>query len=170
MEEDTEGEEVRADEISELISSADADKDGALTLAELASKHADKQLIEGPFKEADRDGNGKLSAEEMPSFLQRMEEETEGEEVTEEEEEEEASALLNSFDADKDGVLTFAELAEHAEDKQLVEGPFKEADTDGDGKLSAQEIPSFLQHMEVMEGEASPEEDEEAVEELRQEE
>ena len=47
--------------------------------------------------------------------------------------------MMAKFDADKDGALTAAELAEHP---HLAE-KFAEVDTDKDGKLSAAELTAF---------------------------
>ena len=47
--------------------------------------------------------------------------------------------MLSKFDADKDGSLTAAELADHPK----FAGKFAEVDTDKDGKLSTAELTAF---------------------------
>ncbi len=111
----------------------DKNHDGFVTLAELRggttpgdNTEKGELTLEQRFKQADKDGNGKLSPAEVGS-----------------------EEFFKKNDKDGDGFLSFAELkagfAEQnttGEKKPLTpEQEFKQADTDGDGKLSPAEFP-----------------------------
>ncbi len=112
-----------AERAAMFMAKFDADKDGALTAAELAEH---PHLAE-KFAEVDTDKDGKLSATELTAMKH-------GKDPAER-----AARMMAKFDADKDGALTAAELAEHP---HMAE-KFAEVDTDKDGKLSAAELTAF---------------------------
>lgn len=104
-------EEAKGHRLADRFAEIDVDKDGKLSRDEL---HAMKKGHHGKGGEGDRGWHGKDPAERAAMFIAR-------------------------FDADKDGSLTAAELAEHP---RMAER-FAEVDADKDGKLSAAEVTAF---------------------------
>lgn len=85
------------------------------------------QKVIGLLKEADKDGDGKVSFEELKAVRPHMTEER-----------------FKLMDTDKDGFITKEDVrdwAEHAQEK------FKDADTNNDGKLSREEVKQLFPNM-----------------------
>lgn len=100
---------------------ADADKNGALTLAEMQARHAqNKPSAEERFAQRDANGDGKLSPQEVP----RM-----------------AKERFAKLDGNQDGFLSLEEMkAKHAEKAARGQDRFAGADANGDGVLSRAEM------------------------------
>jgi len=132
-----------AERAAHFMEKFDADKDGAISSAEVAGHphFADK------FAELDADKDGKLTSTELQARKShgggRGEGHGEGHgkggKWQDMDPAERAAKMMAKFDADKDGSLTAAELAEHPK----LAGKFAEVDTDKDGKLSTAELTAF---------------------------
>ena len=110
----------------------DADGDGAISKAEIAG-HKMAPL----FDEIDGDGNGSVSKEE---FIAAKKARHEGKGKRDHgDPAERAAKMLEKHDADKDGTLSKAEVADH----RFLGDRFAEVDTDADGKLTAAELTAF---------------------------
>ena len=116
-----------------MLDKFDADKDGALTPAEVAQH----PHFAGKFAELDADKDGKLTPGELQAMKGRGEERGHGRHDMDPAER--AAKALERFDADKDGALSVAEVADHPR----LSGHFAEIDGDRDGKLSAAELTAF---------------------------
>lgn len=164
---------------AELFYEMDADKDGAVSLAELIAGYFGEEFnVENieehssdffhVFNDADTDGNEKLGKDEMSLFYHKMaefENEQPDEERDEVEGEEAAKEFMSELDVNKDGKLSLAEIfegyfsgaaeAEEEEDlaqqKKQLEKLFRDADTDEDGELEQREMVAFLVSMEELE-------------------
>jgi Ca2+-binding EF-hand superfamily protein len=112
-----------AERAAKLMARFDADKDGSISVAEVA----DRPHLAEKFAALDADKDGKLNTAELAAMKH------------DKDPAERAAKFMAKFDADKDGALTAAELAEHP---RLAE-KFAEVDADKDGKLSAAELSAF---------------------------
>lgn len=104
----------------------DADKDGKVTQAEIQAFHAAK------IAALDTNGDGNISAEEL----------TAGREARKAERAAERSArMIESLDANDDGVLSIAELEARGGDRgeERMARMFDKVDTDDDGAISLAE-------------------------------
>ena len=98
----------------------DADADQRITKAEMAAHQAQR------FEQADTDGNGSLSADELTARMKARMAERGGEF---------AARMIERHDADGDGEISLAEMRPRHADRF-----FERADTDGDGAISAAEF------------------------------
>eukprot|EP00930_Biecheleria_cincta_P058070 TRINITY_DN43920_c0_g1_i1.p1 TRINITY_DN43920_c0_g1~~TRINITY_DN43920_c0_g1_i1.p1 ORF type:complete len:195 (-),score=74.08 TRINITY_DN43920_c0_g1_i1:190-774(-) len=161
-------EEIAEDEMAQLFSEMDTDKDGSLSLDEFsgfsdgddhgmsAEELAEmKQETKFEFDKLDEDNNGLLSLAEM---ARQTEEGSEPEEQgissarQGSEEDMNAETLMEELDKDKDGLLSFEEFegelpdmdgveeadSEHMKEEMLEE--FRKGDKNNDGKLSVEEL------------------------------
>ncbi len=98
----------------------DADKDGALTVAEVEAYRA------AQIAKADANADGKLNAEELVTFQQTQQAERMADR---------AAQMIERFDTDDDGLLSGAELASGPREQTM----FERVDADGDGSVTAAE-------------------------------
>lgn len=132
-----------------LITAADGDGDGALSLTEIqtALGATPSDRLAAAFNSVDADSDGKVSAEELTAGLQAARghhghhARPASSDV--------AASLISNVDTDADGALSLAEIAA----KLGVTDPsantslashFASLDKDGDGKLSATEIAAAI--------------------------
>ena len=116
---------------SSLLEKEDANSDGVLTIDET-------QLTDEMFANADTDSDGQLTVDELEEMLANgppappmMDMGGSGPSGME------ASSILESEDANSDGVLTLDET-------RLTEEMFANADTDSDGELTEEELDELL--------------------------
>lgn len=110
---------------------ADTDRDGVLSKAEFSLV-----LLEATFAAADANGDAKITWDEWKAA--------------------DPSAVKSKFtacDANKDGVVTPAELRQWTEANKAFDQIFTAIDTDGDGKISQPEAKAF--HQELMKAEGA---------------
>merc|ERR1719191_632116 len=138
----------------------DTDKDGKISLHELLEKvQANQEVANHPevqgwtqgFKEADKDKDMHLNAEELENLFISAKKQHKDELV--QGIEESSKAILEGWDTDKDGKVSLLEFTEkmhnnpeaamQPEFKGWHEG-FKEADVDKDMHLNADELKSLL--------------------------
>lgn len=112
---------------------ADADKDGKITPAEIAGQR--KAMILG----TDANGDGKLSAEELAAGQIRM--------MTERANARSARMIL-MMDVDGDGLLSVEEMAAGPGPMRM----FDRLDTDGDGAISKPEADAMAERMQGRQG------------------
>ena len=126
-----------AERAAHFMAKFDADKDGALSSAEVA----EHPRLAGKFAELDADRDGKLVTAELAAMKggKHGEGHGKGHGWKDKDPAERAAHFMAKFDANKDGALSSAELAEHP---RLAE-KFAEIDSDKDGKLSAAEVTAF---------------------------
>jgi len=89
-----------------------------------------------------------------------------GQSVKDESEATMASSMMDGFDTNKDGKISFQELSDHVGDNAGFEGwqaGFKEADADKDGHLTAPELASLLAHATQPEKETLVDESEKSI-------
>mmetsp|Transcript_13547 Transcript_13547/g.23579 ORF Transcript_13547/g.23579 Transcript_13547/m.23579 type:complete len:271 (-) Transcript_13547:336-1148(-) len=89
-----------------------------------------------------------------------------GQSVKDESEATMASSMMDGFDTNKDGKISFQELSDHVGDNAGFEGwqaGFKEADVDKDGHLTPAELASLLTHATQPEKEALVDESEKTI-------
>lgn len=115
----------------------DADGDGLVTEAEMdAYKKAEMDARKAArFAEADTDGNGSLSAEEMSAKMPGKGEKDKKGEKGSERKTERLEKMISRMDTDGDGEVSAAEM-DAMEKKSL----FERLDTNGDGVLTADEF------------------------------
>jgi len=91
--------------------------------------------IQSNFTAFDNDGNGTITAKELPKLLEQLGYETSKKHI---------NAWLAIYDLDDDGKISFTEFFEIYEslsqDDELLLKSFKEFDTDGSGAVSPDEI------------------------------
>jgi len=133
---------------SKLISDADSDGDGALSLEEIQTTlgaDASDELT-AAVSSLDTDGDGKLTAEELSAGLEANRPEGRGPPPPPSSSDI-ASQLLGDVDSDSDGALSLAEIQSELglddEDEGLTSA-FGSLDTDGDGKLGSAELTAAL--------------------------
>jgi len=102
----------------------DADKDGKLTVEELAQARSTK------FAEADSDKDGKLSADELLAMREK---------AVAAHKAQMAENMIARLDSDKDGFVSAAELEAMPMGKNMGEKMFSRLDADADGAISKQE-------------------------------
>ncbi len=108
----------------------DTDGDGMISQAEAKdSRLADK------FAELDADKDGKLSKDEMHAMKG-------GHGKGSKDPAERAAHFMKKFDANNDGAISSAEVADHPK----LAGKFAELDADKDGKLTATELQAMKGH------------------------
>jgi Ca2+-binding EF-hand superfamily protein len=132
--ESTEVEVAREGRRGGKLAGLDADKDGAITLAEARGSR-----VEAKFAELDADRDGKLTREEMAAMKRH------GGRGFHKDPGKRAEMLLGKLDADKDGALSRAELAakfsEHkAKFAEKFAEKFTAADANADGELNREEL------------------------------
>merc|ERR1719515_616159 len=166
-----EGEEPGHEDHAALVGELDRDRDGRLSLAELAAldDEVDPAAMQEHFEAADRDQDGHIGAEELPAFIQLVEEagdeESQDEEGKDEEgegeEEQGAEDAMSHLDKDKDGKLSLEELT--ALDSEVppavLEKHLQAEDRDKDGHIGMDELPAFIQLVE----QTGEEQDEEGI-------
>ena len=104
------------------IAAYDADGDGLVTRAEVEARKAAR------FAEADADGDGGLSADELVSLREIVRRETEGGRM---------QAMIDRFDDNGDGLLQATEIEDRTPRLQPL---FDRLDADGDGAISQAEL------------------------------
>lgn len=114
------------------FSAADANKDGYLEEPEFGRADGPMAPLAGLFGAMDRDGDGKLTAEEMTGFLDRQREAARGRLVLRASDR--GRALFGILDADHDRRLGAREM-------MRAGGLLASWDADGDGRVAAEEIP-----------------------------
>ena len=97
---------------------ADGDKDGKLSMAEVASR-AEKRLFR-----LDQNADGSVGRDEIETFLQKGLERR-------------RDLMLADFDANRDGAITRDELS------AFVTAEFGKADKDGDGTVNLEESRAY---------------------------
>ena len=144
----------------EHLSKADVDHDGVLTLAELKAGH-DKMKAEH-FARADQNGDGKIAQTEVDAkhWEHLKVADADGDGLITQVELDAAhgagklgpgmrhhapsvEGLLEHFDADHDGKLSFAEVPEHFKTK------LQASDADGDGTLDQAELGAHVAEMKA---------------------
>jgi len=123
-----------------LMADHDTDKDGKLSMVEIVDDREDnKEENEKFFTEADANKDGFLDAEELPKFLEALNQ-------PHKKENDDAQTMLADHDTDKDGKLSLVEIVDDREDtKEENEIYFAEADANKDGFLDLEELPKFLE-------------------------
>jgi hypothetical protein len=106
----------------------DADKDGAVTQAEVDAFKA------AQFAKIDANSDGKVTAEELVAFHETQEAARKTEM---------AGKMIERMDSDADGALTAEELAAMPQPKTL----FEMLDADGDGSVTKAEAEAARDHM-----------------------
>lgn len=134
---------------SRLISGADGDQDGALSLAEVQTALGGNTSngLSSAFAHVDANGDGKLSSEELTAALEAARARgqirpppPQGSDV--------AARILGALDANSDGTATLDEITNALGGRgagnaaSRLTSAFSRLDADGDGKLTAQEIAS----------------------------
>jgi Ca2+-binding EF-hand superfamily protein len=111
-----------------MFDTLDADKDGKVTVAEIEADRAAK------VKAADANGDGLMSADELAAM--QIAEMTERAKTR-------AAEMVTRLDADKDGLLSGAELATRHDPAKM----FERFDTDEDGAISREEATAAAEMM-----------------------
>mmetsp|Transcript_28981 Transcript_28981/g.46542 ORF Transcript_28981/g.46542 Transcript_28981/m.46542 type:complete len:478 (-) Transcript_28981:316-1749(-) len=110
-------------------------------VARMIAKHMtarDRRIVEKAFREADKNGDGKLDAEEIAALLKKVGKS-----------DEEIKKIVDDMDADNDGGVDKEEFEQmHATgilgtNKNDVKDVFKLFDKNSDGKVDADEIAAF---------------------------
>jgi Ca2+-binding EF-hand superfamily protein len=142
-----------------VLDGFDENKDGHISMQELMrhvsyakgakdNKELPATLRKG-FKDADMDGNGHLSVDELTNLLSRISRSSQRE-LVHDSEASQATQVLQGFDIDKDGKISMKELMYHVRGKNVDaafkgwETGFKQADKDKDGHLSEDELSSLI--------------------------
>ena len=102
-----------------MFERADANDDGVVSFEEFAARGTER------FTDADADGNGEITADEIAAALER------------EQHRRRAERMIERFDMDGDGVVSLAEI----EDRQ--QKMFALADRDNSGSIEEEELPRF---------------------------
>merc|ERR550517_2344820 len=116
----------------------------------------EKKIVQNAFNTADSDKDGKLSVAEVPVAMKKFESLSEAEDEDAEHEQNaehqqktaDVDGIMKSMDKDNDGFLSLVEVMSRADEsemeekeKKIVENAFNTADSDKDGKLSVAEFP-----------------------------
>merc|ERR1719464_2230340 len=116
----------------------------------------EKKIVQNAFNTADSDKDGKLSVAEVPVAMKEFESLSEGEDEDAEYEQNaehqqktaDVDGIMKSMDKDNDGFLSLVEVMSRADEsemeekeKKIVENAFNAADSDKEGKLSVAEFP-----------------------------
>jgi Ca2+-binding EF-hand superfamily protein len=142
-----------------VLDGFDRDKDGEISIQELLGHVGDNKDLEAAFKgwekgfaEADADGNGKLSADELNGLISHASRKDK-KKLVKSSEDEKAKRVMEGFDTDQDGKVSMKELMDHVGGGDVdaaFEGwdqGFKQADLDHDGHLTLEELSSLISHV-----------------------
>ncbi|WP_137701570.1 EF-hand domain-containing protein [Marimonas lutisalis] len=117
----------------ENFADADADGDGKVTQEEM------KAYAKARFDAADTDGNGKLSADEMKAAAEKR-----AEEARQRRFERMATRMIERMDDDGDCEISFEEMPGQ---QTGMERMFDRLDADGDGAISEEEMAKMRERM-----------------------
>jgi len=158
-----------------IMDGFDTNKDGHMSMKELLNRVGNDAEVQAAFKgwqtgflDADANGDGLLSIDELAFLLKHVSRQDQHK-LVEESEVSVAGSIMDGFDTNKDGKISMKELLNRVGDNAEVEAAFKgwqagflNADSDGDGYLSEEELASLLsqvsrkdQHHMVEESEAT---------------
>jgi len=135
---------VKVSEYKDAFAMFDKDRDGLINKKELDAmfralgQTPNEQEISDMIREVDTQAKGAINFQEFLSMMARRRKDID--------EQEDAVAAFNSFDLDKDGLISpnelktvLARLGENLTDSEVAD-MIKESDKDGDGKLNLAEF------------------------------
>mmetsp|Transcript_79778 Transcript_79778/g.145854 ORF Transcript_79778/g.145854 Transcript_79778/m.145854 type:complete len:668 (-) Transcript_79778:43-2046(-) len=147
---------ISDDAASTIMQGFDTNKDGKISMDELAEHAGDHPNFKGwqaAFKNVDTDRDGYLTSAEVGALLAQSSKQ-EQEQIVDDSEESIAASVMDGLDTNKDGKLTLQELEEHVGDNKGLHSTFEgwrtgfeDADADKDGHLSVEELGSLLEHV-----------------------
>jgi calcium-dependent protein kinase len=111
-------------------------------IAAQVSSHEDLKYFRDCFVKLDKDGNGKLTKEELVQEYSKT--------MSREKAEEISNTVIEKLDQDNDGMIDYTEFLVSCQERQKnisldnLEIAFKMFDADGNGEISAQEIRDVL--------------------------
>jgi len=137
-----------------IMEGFDTNMDGRLSLKELMQHVGHNfDFWRTGFRKADADKDGYLSHDELGTLVAHVSREDQ-QELVGDSEISVAASIMDGFDTDKDGKLSFQELKDHVGNKAQEnaafagwEAGFAEADSDKDGHLTVQELAFLLSHV-----------------------
>jgi len=135
---------VKVSEYKDAFAMCDKDRDGLINKKELDAmfralgQTPNEQEISDMIREVDTQAKGAINFQEFLSMMARRRKDID--------EQEDALAAFNSFDLDRDGLISpnelktvLARLGENLTDSEVAD-MIKESDKDGDGKLNLVEF------------------------------
>ncbi len=127
-----------------MLEKRDADGDGVLSRAEVEGSRLAER-----FDALDKDGDGRLTPDELSAMKGHK---SKGKHGKHKDPEARARWMFEKLDADRDGVLTAAEVAGHR-----IADHFEAIDQSGDGKVTLQEAAAWkASHGKHREGRGAP--------------
>mmetsp|Transcript_128939 Transcript_128939/g.223666 ORF Transcript_128939/g.223666 Transcript_128939/m.223666 type:complete len:659 (+) Transcript_128939:50-2026(+) len=146
---------ISDDAASTIMQGFDTNKDGKISMDELAEHAGDHPNFKGwqaAFKNVDTDRDGYLTSAEVGALLAQSSKQ-EQEQIVDDSEESIAASVMDGLDTNKDGKLTLQELEEHVGDNKGLHSTFEgwrtgfeDADADKDGHLTVHELAGLLKN------------------------
>jgi Ca2+-binding EF-hand superfamily protein len=145
---------------AQIMEGFDINKNGKISLQELNAKIGDDEKLHAAFagwkegfEQADLDGDGELTVEELAQLLQHVSRDDQHE-MVHQSEEEIAASIMDGFDTDKNQLISLQELMDRVGDNDQLHAAFEgwqegflQADIDEDGQLNVHELATLLKHV-----------------------